>query len=143
MQPASVDSSLDFRPRQVVYLEHEGNRLYAEVIQLVELRHMCWVRPLMLVLAEGLQSHDCQDITGLALPDVDSPLMPLLHDLRYGSDLLFPLHLFQAALDTDVVPLLAQLYELQPHNDTIRIAQQQIHQFIRQLWQSYPNSFQA
>lgn len=135
MQPASIDFSFDFRPRQIVYLEYQGSKLYAEVIQLVEFRHMCWVRPLMLANpTDGLESCDCQSTADLKLP---------LYDLRYASDLLFPLSLFHAALDTEVMPLLVQLYALQPHNDTIRVAQRQIHQFIQHLWQACPDRFQG
>jgi hypothetical protein len=43
--------SYKFQPRQIVCLEHETTRLYAEIIEFVEARQVCWVRPLMLAVA--------------------------------------------------------------------------------------------
>ncbi len=44
-----MNSKTNFQPLQIVCLEHLATCLYAEVIQVVESRQVCWVRPLLLV----------------------------------------------------------------------------------------------
>ncbi|WP_250122161.1 hypothetical protein [Chroococcidiopsis sp. CCMEE 29] len=115
----SMDFTYDFQPRQIVCLEHEATCLYAEVIQVVESRQVCWVRPLL------LKDPSCNY----------PPLEPLLYDLRPSADLLWPLTLFRPALDTEVLPLLVQLMASEPQTEREPVAQQQFNQFIRQVWQ--------
>ena len=43
-----MTQSSQFQPRQILCLEHEQSRLYAEVIQVVQDRPVCWLRPLIL-----------------------------------------------------------------------------------------------
>ncbi len=110
----------DFHPRQIVYLEHESTRLYAEVIQ-VGSRPVCWVRPLL--LANNYLSME-----------------PLVSDLRSVADLVLPLTLFHLALDTEVIPLLALLTsELQPDHNPLAV--KQLNQFIHKVWQAQPSTF--
>ena len=116
-----MDFSCDFQPRQIVYLEHQANRLYAEVIQVVESRMVGWVRPLL--LAE-FQQGDRQSEQAL------------LSDLRPSADLLWPLALFHFAVDTEVMPLLVQLLSSEPPIDPNPDAVAQLHQFIHQVWQA-------
>ena len=118
---------LDFQPRQILFLEHTGTRLYAEVIQVVVSRRLCWVRPLLLVVFPS----------GIFASLEAVPLT----DLRSCADLIWPITLFQPALDTEVIPLLAMLSSDQP--DLIGAAQQQLNQFIHQLWQAHKNAFQV
>jgi len=114
-----MDFTCDFQPRQIVCLEHEATRLYAEVIQVVESRQVCWVRPLL--LGEFSSSYP--------------PLEPQLSDLRPSADLLWPLALFRPVIDTEVLPLLVQLLASEPQTEREPVAQQQLHQFIHQVWQ--------
>ncbi len=122
-----------FQPCQIVCLEHESSRLYAEVIQIVESRQICWVRPL--VLAVGVSPGSGQ---------VDDTDLPRCYDLRSGADLLYPLVLFRTALDTEVIPLLTFLYSpewessIHPSNQN---GHQQLRQFIQKVWQAYPEVF--
>lgn len=131
---AGKDKALIFHPSQIVYLEHDSTRLYAEVVQFVESRCQCWVRPL------ALASHseavvDWTDCNSLAL-----------QDLRDGSDLMCPAVLFRQALDTDVIPLLSWLYSLDA-NPELKVqtkpASYQLHQFIQKIWQAYPDIFSS
>lgn len=115
-----MDLSHD-QPRQIVCLEHEHTRLYAEVIQVVESRQVCWVRPVLLVQFEA---------------DHESATKLLLHDLRSGADLLWSLTMFRPALDTEVMPLLLQLWASATQPDCNPASQQQLNQFIRQVWQA-------
>lgn len=121
-----------FQPHQIVYLEHETTRLYAEVIDVVVSRQICWVRPLMLVIAASDQN---------LLPFVNAESLSL-YNLRQSSDLLWPTSLFQPALDTEVIPLLVQhdCPDEQPTNDLD--ARQQLNSFVRQVWQAYKSAFE-
>ena len=122
-----MDESLDFQPSQILFLEHTGTRLYAEVIQVVVSRRLCWVRPLLLVVFPS---------------GIFASLEPVpLTDLRSCADLIWPITLFQPALDTEVMPLLAMLSSDQP--ELIGAAHTQLNQFVYQLWQAHKNAFQV
>jgi hypothetical protein len=105
------------QPGQILSLDDGNRHLYAEVIQVVTSRNLCWVRPLLL-------ANFSQEI-------------PTITDLRNASDLLWPINLFRPALDTEVIGLLSQLLPKEPKADTDTVAQQQLHQFIHQIWQTY------
>jgi hypothetical protein len=112
-----MDISPKFQPGQIVSLDYSNQNLYAEVIEIVVSRQLCWVRPLLLV---------------------NSTLeLPLVIDLQDVSDLLWPLDLFRAALDTEVIGFLGQIFpkELKFEPDTV--TKQQFNLFIHQLWQAY------
>lgn len=116
----------DFQPRQIVCLEHQHTCLYAEVIQVVESRQVCWVRPILLV----------------EFPQGDrSFAAPLSYDLRPTVDLLWSCALFRPALDTEILPFLAQLYATPLQQEPNSLARQQLNQFIVQLWQAQKNEF--
>ncbi|GET41790.1 hypothetical protein MiSe_66040 [Microseira wollei NIES-4236] len=119
----------NFQPSQIVCLEHEGTCLYAEVIQIVESRQLCWARPLMLATAP------------LGVEPVPQP--PTLYDLRQGADLLWPLSLFRTALDTEVIPLLAQLQASKAQSEGCQSAHRQLSHFVRQVWQAHPAKFSS
>ena len=131
----SMDPAQDFQPRQILYLEHDRDRLYVEVVQIVATRHMCWARPLMLVTVPANFSWGTEDFS-----QVDQLQ---INDLRQAPDLLWPVSLFQAALDTEVIPLLSKLYSLHSQPDTAPLARQLLNGFIRRIWQAYPQVFQA
>lgn len=113
-----MDMSLDFlQPGQIVSLEHGDKNVYAEVIQFVVSRQLCWARPLLMVsfIEEA----------------------PLITDLRDASDLLWPANLFRPALDTEVISLLSQILAKELKTEPDSAAKQQLNQFIHQLWQVY------
>lgn len=116
-----MENLKNIQPCQIVYLEVNGDRLYTEVIQIVTARGLAWVRPLILVTsAEG-----------------DRPLstdLPLYYDVRQGPDLLWPVHAFHLALDTDVIPIIAQLGAMHPANSKGSEHHQQLRSFIDRLW---------
>ncbi len=135
----SKDEVSHFQPSQIVCLEHETTRLYAEVVQIVEVRQLCWARPLVLITGSDsenlLQAIDCKN----------------LQDLRQGTDLLLPSVLFRQALDVEVIPLLSYLYGLERDGkgqEAIALshpqgvaARQSLNQLIRQIWQAHPDVF--
>ena len=114
-----MDFKHDFQPRQIVCLEHEGTCLYAEVIQVVVSRQLCWVRPLLL----GTLPSECS---------VNESLPPT--DLRSCADLLWPIALFRPAFDTEVIPLLVMLASSE--NERNPAAAKQLNQFVYQVWQA-------
>ncbi len=129
-----------FQPYQIVCLEHADARLHAEVVQLVAVKRSCWVHPLVLILRSPMASTPFE----LFGQDGD-PTTFTLHDLRQGADLVWPTILFRAALDTEVIPIFACLYQMEtPHAEKDQktwIAHQSLTQFIRQLWQAHTDVF--
>lgn len=115
-----------FQPFQIVYLEYEATRLYAEVVQIVETTQVCWVRPLM--LAQNTVSQ------------VGSK-NSTIYDLRLGSDLLLPVQLFREALDLEVIPLLAELQNLDGSNHTCLTSHPALNQFVKQVCLAHPEAF--
>lgn len=111
--------SPNYHPGQIVSLEHGDRKLYAEVIQVVVSRQLCWVRPLLLVSF------------------TQEP--PLITDLQDASDLLWSVNLFQPALDTEVITLLSQVLGKEPKPGQDSIAKQQLNQFIHEFWQFHKN----
>jgi hypothetical protein len=110
-------------------LEHENACLYAELIQIVHKNKSIrgWVRPLFLKV-----SHP-RDSIAVSIGSVGDPIssdQPKLYDLRQGADLLCPIALFRAALDTEVVPLLTHLADSRTHSKGDRLAHKQLQRFI-------------
>lgn len=99
---------------QIVYLEKENTRLYAEVVQIVVSRQLCWVRPLLLVVASD------EEISTT--------------DLRDTSDLLWSLNEFQAAFDIEVISLITSLMAGEPKSHMIPDARQKLHQFVENMY---------
>lgn len=130
-----MDAASTFQPHQILCLEHEGTCLYGEVIQVAALRQLCWVRPLMLAIPipQGV-------LPSATTFQITSELVTL-YDLRQGADLLWPLTLFRAALDTEVISLLPQLEgsKTQLHNSSV--AHQQLKDFAHKVWQAHPYAF--
>jgi hypothetical protein len=129
-----TDRLPSFQPCQIVRLDHEGSYLYAEVVQIIEKRQLCWVRPVVLTVLPSDQT----DLN-------DSPEVPCWYDLRHGSDLVLPLQLFRPAMDTEVIPLLSLLYTLDEtiesgHGDQTTF--QRLSQFVHQIFQAHPEVFQ-
>ncbi|MEK0179259.1 MAG: hypothetical protein EAZ78_27315 [Oscillatoriales cyanobacterium] len=125
-----MDFGLNFKPGQIVSLECGDACLHSEVIQVVEARQVCWVRPLMLVVFLSKQDFG----------DRLSPEYSLL-DLRDGADLLWPLNLFRAALDTEVISLLTQLHSLDSEKKDGVIASRQLRDFVDRVWTAFPTAF--
>jgi hypothetical protein len=122
----SMGFALNFKPGQIVSLECGDACLHSEVIQVVEARQVCWVRPLMLVVL----------VSGK-----DSSEEYTLSDLRDGADLLWPLSLFRAAVDTEVISLLTQLQSLDSEKKDAVIASRQLKDFVDRVWEAFPTAF--
>ena len=153
-----MSASIEFQPNQILYLQHQATRLYAELIQIVPERQLAWVRPLALV--ELCDRPDWQpadfalQLTDLQLNNLQThELNPrsLLDDLRQGSDLLCPLSLFRMALDVEVVPVLMALETFKPQPEEVgsltagisQTAHRRFQEFVHSLWQTQPQAFQT
>ncbi len=127
-----MTTCLPFQPNQIVCIEQGDALLFAEVIQVSELRPMSWLRPLLLCKAPSDWNADPVEQA--------AELAEQICDLREGADLLWPLALLRAALDTEVIPLLTKLsaYKPQPGD---RLAHRQLQEFTRRAWQASPEAF--
>ncbi len=129
-------------PGQIVFLECSQTRLYAEVIQVLALRQIGWIRPLALVSDADTQPLGTNWISGNTAANHPAP-----------PDMLWPLGQLQPALDTDIMPLLttlsAKTSEIDPSeidpseaNDIDKLtaspAQMTVNKFVQQLWAENP-----
>jgi hypothetical protein len=156
-----------FQPNQIVCLSDRhlsGRRLdrsaadpppaltvvYGEVVQYVADRGLCWVRPLAMAQADpGAADRSWQDLNWQSLnwQDIGGPGW-IFDDLREGSDLLLPAAFFEEALDTEVLPLMARLYQTEEKaapaevlQAALQVARQRLNQFVRQMCQAHPELF--
>jgi hypothetical protein len=109
-----MDSNLDFQTGQILFLECGQERLYTELIQIVKERQLGWARPLLLA---------------------DFSKEPhRVSDLRSSSDLLWPINLFQPALDVEVISFFSQILAKESEPNLEVTAKKQLHNFIQRLW---------
>jgi hypothetical protein len=128
-------------PSQVLYLEHGSSRLYAEAIQIVDTRQLCWARPTLLI--QGLPKGPSlrQDrIAAAATAPERSELH--LYDVEDGPDLIWPLDLFHIACDIDFFSLLVQL-KMNPDDIDRHRGNKHLNDFIRSFWHTHTEAFQA
>ncbi len=122
-----------FSPNQIICIESGELRLFAEVIQMIPERDLTddytkdnytkaerlWARPLALAKQE---TYDLR----------------LLHDLREASQLILPAALFREALDTEVMPLMTELFQLEvlakPESTTELMGRRALHDFVGALF---------
>jgi hypothetical protein len=107
------------------------DHLFAEVIDTIAISSRYWVKPL-----------------ALAKSSIEDDRLEFLYDLRDTSQLILPIDLFRDALDTEVLPLLSELFH--PVEGSIRFsfreamptinAQAALHQFINDLYRSNGDS---
>ena len=89
-------------PSQILYLEHGSTRLYAEAIQVIEARHLCWARPTLLIQGLPVEADAASRQAAIALAAANPVATTLsLYDLEEAPDLIWPLELFQIAYDID------------------------------------------
>jgi hypothetical protein len=145
-----------FQPRQILCLEHEQSKLYAEVIQVVPDRPVCWLRPMILEveISPNLIPHPDLATFSQNYHPTDSPYQTTTtqetnqvttqlktYDLRLSSDLLLPPSLFRPALDTEVIPLLGQINGTEFNLEEAQNAHHLLRDFIRKIWQQYREAF--
>ncbi len=135
---------MNWQPHQIVYLQVDRVRLFAEVIQVVVDRQVLWLRPLVLKVPDIESDSLAVEVTIATNVDADHACSDrggwdngrsVIYDLRLGSDLLWPMTWVKPALDIEVLPLLAALGPESPKLDPPnRIAHQHLCHFIQQLY---------
>ncbi|MBD2260133.1 hypothetical protein [Pseudanabaena sp. FACHB-2040] len=118
-----------FQPYQIVYLEKGISRLYAEVIQVVPDRELCWARPLVLIEAPAPEEVFAWEHLEQISLEATCPLID-------GPDILWPLEQFRPALDMEVLPLLALIQQDKLKDCDRTQTHERLHRFIRQFWQA-------
>ncbi|MGF1590109.1 MAG: hypothetical protein ACFCU7_12845 [Pleurocapsa sp.] len=146
-----------FKVNQIVCLEHQSNKLYGEVIQLIPNRKLCWFRPKCLVLSnfdiaqpndyfykqskQPLLNSNSVDLAQKAFCRSSNLEETQLIDLRSTSDLLWPVILFRPAFDTEIIYLLAQLNDPNYCITDKTINRQHLNRFVQQVWQANQDKF--
>jgi hypothetical protein len=113
-------SPVQFKTDRIVCLDAPRERLhlFAEVIETIAISSRCWVKPL-----------------AIARFNSENYNLELLHDLRDTAQLILPSHLFRNALDTEVIPLISELFHPDINSDRSANAQRVLYQFIADLYQ--------
>jgi hypothetical protein len=120
-------SAIEFKTDQIVCLDfpreklgqRDNSYLFAEVIDTIEISARCWVRPL-----------------AIARYNPKSFELEFLHDLRDAAQLILPTDLFRYALDTEVLPLISELFRPDKDSTLTLDAKQALHTFIADLYRS-------
>jgi uncharacterized protein Yka (UPF0111/DUF47 family) len=110
-------SPTEFKTDRIVCLDREDLHLFAEVIDDIIVDARCWVRPL-----------------AIARSNPESFNLEFLHDLRDAAQLILPTHLFRDALDTEVLPLISELFHPNKDSNRSKNAQKVLYQFITDLY---------
>jgi len=157
---------MSIAPSQILYLEHGPFRLYAEAIQVVVPRRLCWARPTLLIqglpveddlpescLAEERQAaiaaaaaehHPSgQSVSGQSITSASSDRYRSglhLYDLEDCPDLIWPQELFEIAYDVDFFALLVQL-KMNPDEVALRSGRHRLSEFLESFWRSQPQVF--
>ena len=111
---------------QIVCLDSQNKSLYCEVIEVINDRNICWVRPVILV--------DVNTDDNNYYPHKSD-----VYDLRFTSDLLWKIDDFRIVLDTEYIQFLANLQEFQFDEDILIIAKQKLRLFIQEITKTIKN----
>ena len=134
---------MSIAPSQILYLEHGTSRLYAEAIQIVVPRRLCWARPTLLIQGLPADSEPIEDrqavIAAAAVERSRSDLQ--LYDLEDCPDLIWPQELFEIAYDVDFFALLVQL-KMNPDEVALRSGRRRLNEFLESFWHAQPPVFQ-
>jgi hypothetical protein len=137
-----------WRDRQILCLDHGSQRLYAELVDIIDERNLAWVKPLWLVHGPEVEVDFPQSFPQAELPWADAiqdnwgETLGPIDDLRGDSDLLWPVELFRAALDMELLPLLGGPLE-GDRKDGPSPEAQRFRLFIRQVWEAHRSLFQG
>ena len=126
-------------PSQILYLEHESARLYAEAIQVISQRRLCWARPTLLIqgLPENVPSAKRQDVIANTAQSPDQSSLKL-YDLEGCPDLIWPIAPFQIAYDLDFFSLIVQL-KIAPNGSSQ--SSSQLNEFIHSFCKAHTDIF--
>jgi hypothetical protein len=122
----SPGTDCSFKVNQIICIEHQDTCVYGEVIEIIKQRQLCWFRPFLLTKNNSSD----RDIG-------ESEVI----DLHSGSDLLLPICLFRASLDTELISLLSKFEGLNNFTKNSSISRGYLNQFVRQVWQDNKDKF--
>ena len=110
-----------FVPSQIVSLDGQNKSLFCEVIDSIDHRSVCWVRPILLVDLSNHNSdfYDYKDVC--------------ISDLRFTVDLLWNMTDFRLVLDTEYLEFFSDLEDFEFEEDKIKLANKKLRNFIQQL----------
>jgi hypothetical protein len=113
------NSPVEVKMARIVCLDARQTQdyLFAEVIDTIFISSRYWVKPL-----------------ALARSNPDRFELEFLYDLRNTSQLILPIELFRDALDTEVIPLISELFHPTEGSARSINAQTALHQFIAELY---------
>ena len=110
-----------FIPSQIVCLESHNNSLFCEVIEIISIRSLCWVRPIILVNStensSNFYNYKNKNIC----------------DLRFTSDLLWDIADFRVVLDTEYLDFFVGLEDFEFQEDNLKLANKKLRSFIQEL----------
>ena len=111
----------NFVKNQIVCLEGKNKSLFCEVIDTIDDRCLCWVRPVILVDYKNQTSdfyhNNKQDI----------------HDLRFTSDLLWKIDDFRVVFDTEYLDFFVTLQDFEFEETQLTLANKKLRTFIKEL----------
>ncbi len=109
----------ELKTDRIVCVDLENLHLFAEVIDTIAVFDRCWLRPL-----------------AIARSNSESFKLEFLHDLRDTAQLILPIPLFRDALDTEVLPLISELFQPTRDSDRSLDSQRVLYQFIADIYRS-------
>ncbi len=109
----------ELKTDRIVCVDLENLHLFAEVIDTIAVSDRCWLRPL-----------------AIARSNSESFKLEFLHDLRDTAQLILPIPLFRDALDTEVLPLISELFQPAQDSDRSLDSQRVLYQFIADIYRS-------
>lgn len=110
-------STIEVKAERIVCLDYQDLHLFSEVIDTIAATNCYWVRPL-----------------AIARSSPESFNLEFLYDLQDTAQLILPIDLFRDALDTEVLPLISELFHGNRDPDRSTNARQALHEFIRNLY---------
>lgn len=119
-----------FSTHEIVCLEYKNTCLYAEVIQIIPAKNICWARPLVLVKLLPNQASFYNNM---------SEIKEFI-DLRETTDLLLPINLFRPALDVETISLLTRLYNSE-NSKNLTNAKRVLNSLIKEILQTKKHLF--
>ncbi len=107
----------EVKTERIVCLDCQDLHLFSEVIETIAATDCYWVRPL-----------------AIARSSPESFNLEFLYDLQDTAQLILPIALFRDALDTEVLPLISELFHQDRDPARSTNARKALHEFIANLY---------
>jgi hypothetical protein len=110
-------STIEVKTERIVCLDCQDLHLFSEVIETSATNACYWVRPL-----------------AIARSSPESFKLEFLYDLQDTAQLILPIELFRDALDTEILPLISEIFHGDREPDRSTNARKALHEFIANLY---------